>query len=107
MTGTTTFLQHTVQNFQTAVDKSKLSLQGIDIVILELSLEGGVYSGEMVMRNLSGTRINSNIAWLISPKIDMDTHTNELLTFQGSQHHLDIDSPLNALEVLVSTALTV
>jgi hypothetical protein len=45
----------------------------------------------------------SNIAWLISPKIDMDTHTNEILTFRTAQHHLDVDSPLNSLEVYISS----
>jgi hypothetical protein len=33
-------------------------------------------------------------------KIDMDTHTNEIL-FRTAQHHLDVDSPLNSLEVFV------
>jgi hypothetical protein len=66
--------------------------------------KGGVYSGngyaEFV---ISGTKVNSNIAWLISPKIDMDTHTKETLTFRAAQHHLDIDSSLNSLVFLVST----
>ncbi len=44
---------------------------------------------------------NSNIAWLISPAIDMDTAANEYLSFKTAQHHLD--SPLNTLEVFIST----
>jgi hypothetical protein len=68
---------------------------------LELQFGRGVYSGNGYAGD-KRNKINSNIAWLISPKIDMDTHTNEKLTFQAAQHHLDIDSPLNALEVLVS-----
>jgi hypothetical protein len=36
-------------------------------------------------------------------KIDMDLHTNEILTFRTAQHHLDVDSPLNTIEVYVST----
>lgn len=94
------------QNFQTVVDKSNLSLPDWTNIAQSGTpvWKGGVYSGngyaEFV---ISGTKVNSNIAWLISPKIDMDVHTNEKLTFRAAQHHLDIDSPLNALEVLVST----
>jgi hypothetical protein len=33
----------------------------------------------------------------------MDQHTKEVLTFRAAQHRLDIDSPLNSLEVYVST----
>jgi hypothetical protein len=42
-----------------------------------------------------------NIAWLISPGIDMDAQTNEFLNFQVAQHHLD--SVDNTLELFVST----
>jgi hypothetical protein len=38
---------------------------------------------------------------LISPKIDMDTHTNEILTFRTAQHHLDVDSPLNSRSIFL------
>ena len=31
----------------------------------------------------------SNIGWLITPPIDMDSHTNEVLTFETAQHHYD------------------
>jgi len=43
----------------------------------------------------------SNIAWLVSPVMDMDAQTNEILSFKTSKHHLD--SPQNTLEVFVST----
>jgi hypothetical protein len=36
-------------------------------------------------------------------KIDMDLHTNEICFFRTAQHHLDVDSPLNTIEVYVST----
>jgi hypothetical protein len=32
--------------------------------------------------NTTGAKVLSNVAWLISPKIDMDTHTNEILTLE-------------------------
>jgi hypothetical protein len=52
--------------------------------------------------NTTGAKVLSNIAWLISPKIDMDTHTNEILTLE-LHNHLDVDSPLNSLEVYISS----
>ncbi|GGW58214.1 uncharacterized protein DUF5017 [Winogradskyella epiphytica] len=42
-----------------------------------------------------------NIAWLVTPGIDMDAQDNEFLKFKTAQHHLD--SPENTLEVFVST----
>ncbi|MEO6346451.1 MAG: DUF5689 domain-containing protein [Aquaticitalea sp.] len=49
----------------------------------------------------NGSGSVSNIAWLITPGIDMDAQDNEFLNFNAAQHHLD--SPLNMLEVLLST----
>ncbi|WP_413999687.1 DUF5689 domain-containing protein [Flavobacterium sp. W1B] len=94
------------QDFQAVVDKSNLSLPGWANIVQSGTLfwKGGVYSGNGYAEfAISGTKVVSNIAWLISPKIDMDTHTNEILTFRTAQHHLDVDSPLNTLEVYVST----
>ena len=88
------------------MDKSNLSLPGWANIVQSGTLfwKGTVYSGNGYAEfNISGTKVNSNIAWLISPKIDMDMHTNEVLTFRTAQHHLDVDSPLNTLEVFVST----
>jgi hypothetical protein len=56
-----------------------------------------------MLSSILRSQVLSNVAWLISPKIDMDTHTNEILTFRTAQHHLDVDSPLNSLEVFVSS----
>ena len=94
-----------IQDFQTVVDKNNLSLPGWYNIVQSGSLfwKGGVYSGNGYAEfSISGTKVNSNVAWLISPKIDMDTHTNEILTFRAAQHHLDVDSSLNALDVFVS-----
>jgi hypothetical protein len=49
-----------------------------------------VYSNGYAEFNTTGAKVLSNVAWLISP-IDMDTHTNEILTFRTA-HHLDVDS---------------
>jgi hypothetical protein len=93
------------EDFKNVVDKSNLSLPGWANIVQSGTLfwKGTVYSGNGYAEfNISGTKVVSNIAWLISPKIDMDTHTNEILTFRTAQHHLDVDSPLNTLEVYVS-----
>jgi hypothetical protein len=42
-----------------------------------------------------------NIAWLVSPGIDLDAQGVEFLNFKMAQHHLESDD--NTVEVLVST----
>jgi len=53
----------------------------------------------------------SNIGWLITPAIDMDSHTDEILTFETAQHHYDnarlevyISSDFDGTEAGVATA---
>ena len=94
------------EDFQTALNNANLSLPGWTNMVQKGTLlwKGIVYSGNAYAEfNISGTKVVSNIAWLISPKIDMDSHTNEVLTFRAAQHHLNVDSALNSLEVYVST----
>ena len=94
------------QDFETVVDKSNVSLPGWANIVQNGTLfwKGGVKSGNGYAEFLiSGTKVVSNVAWLISPKIDMDVYTKEFLTFRAAQHHIDVDSPLNSLEVFVST----
>ncbi|WP_348799216.1 DUF5689 domain-containing protein [Flavobacterium adhaerens] len=93
------------ENFQTVTDNSNLSLPGWTNIVEKGTLfwKGKVYSGNGYAEfAISGTKVNSNICWLISPKIDMDLHTSEVLTFRTAQHHLDVDSPLNTVEVYIS-----
>jgi hypothetical protein len=52
-----------------------------------------------IFRNLSF------LMWLIS-KIDMDVHTGNV-DFRTAQHHLDVDSPLNALRFMFLPILMV
>lgn len=94
------------EDFETVIDKSNLNLPDWANIVQKGTLfwKGTVYSGNGYAEfNISGTKVVSNVAWLISPKIDMDLHTNEVLTFRTAQHHLDVDSQLNSLEVYVST----
>lgn len=61
-----------------------------------------VYSGNAYAEfssYLSGNAVN--VAWLISPKINMDAHDNETLVFQASQSY--VSSSSNSLQVFVST----
>ena len=43
----------------------------------------------------------SNIGWAITPAINMDENTGEILTFQSASNF--VDNPNNKLEVLIST----
>jgi hypothetical protein len=94
------------QDFKTVVDRSNVSLAGWANIVQSGSIawRGGAYAGNSYAEfYISGTRVLTNVAWLISPKINMDVHTKEILTFRAAQNGLDVDSPLNALEVYVST----
>jgi hypothetical protein len=44
----------------------------------------------------------TNVAWLISPEVDMDAHDGEILRFQVSQSYVT-NTAANKLEVLIST----
>ncbi|NRT14394.1 hypothetical protein HNP99_000734 [Flavobacterium sp. 28A] len=95
-----------IENFQSVTDKANLSLPGWANIVEEGKLfwRSGVLAGNGYAEfAISGTKVNSNIAWLISPKIDMDLQENEILTFRTAQEELDVDSPLNALEVYIAT----
>lgn len=48
-----------------------------------------------------GSGDDVNVAWLVTPGIDMDAQSNEFLNFKAAQHHLE--SPENTMEVFVST----
>jgi hypothetical protein len=93
------------ENFQSVETNTKLNLPGWTNMVQKGTKYwlGTLYAGNGYAEfNTTGTKVVSNIAWLISPKIDMDLHTHEVLTFRSAQHHLDVDSPLNSLEVYVS-----
>lgn len=63
-----------------------------------------VYSGNGYAEfNTTSTTAAENIAWLISPKIDLSGYKNPMLSFRCAQHDLKLDSPLNTLEVYIST----
>jgi hypothetical protein len=93
------------ENFETVENNININLTGWANIIQAGSLywQGAVFSGNGCAEYaISGTKVASNIGWLITPKIDLDEYKNELLTFRAAQHHLDADSPLNALDVFIS-----
>ena len=93
------------ENFETAVANTNISLAGWTNIVQKGSLywKGSVYSGNGCAEYaISGTKVVSNVGWLISPEIDLDEYSSEILTFRAAQHHLDVDSPLNALDVFIS-----
>ncbi|MDR7208521.1 DUF5689 domain-containing protein [Flavobacterium piscis] len=53
--------------------------------------------------NTTSTTAAQNIAWLISPKINVTNYQNTVLSFRSAQHDLKVDSPLNTLEIYAST----
>lgn len=61
----------------------------------------GVTNGYAEFSAFGGQALNK--AWLISPALDFTTFTQKLVKFKVAQHHLDVNSPNNGLEVLVST----
>ncbi|KAF2515872.1 DUF5017 domain-containing protein [Flavobacterium zhairuonense] len=62
-----------------------------------------VYSGNGYAEfNTTSTTAAENIAWLVSPKINLSGYKNAVLSFRSAQHDLKIDSPLNTLEVYIS-----
>jgi hypothetical protein len=97
------------EDFETVVNNVKISLPGWTNIAQKGSKHwiGTVFSGNGFAEfNTTGTKVISNVAWLISPKIDMDAHTNEILTFRAAQHDLDLDTPLNSIEVYISSDFT-
>lgn len=94
-----------IEDFQSVTDGTNLSLPGWGNIRQTGAIfwKGGITSTNGYAEfAITGTKVASNIVWLISPKIDMDLHTNEKLSFRTAQHHLDVDSALNTLEVYIS-----
>lgn len=95
-----------IEDFQSVSDGTNLSLPGWSNIVEAGAIvwKGGIKSTNGYAEfAITGTKVVSNIVWLISPKIDMNLHTNESLSFRTAQDHLDVDSPLNTLLVYIST----
>ncbi|PXY39602.1 DUF5017 domain-containing protein [Flavobacterium cheongpyeongense] len=53
--------------------------------------------------NTTSTTAAENIAWLVSPKINLSNYKNVVFSFRSAQHDLKVDSSLNTLEIYIST----
>ncbi len=97
------------EDFQAAIDGTNFDLPGWTNVATEgtrLWREESFNGNGYAEFSAFGSNNPSNVAWLVSPGINMDEHSGEIMTFSTAQHHLDVDSPLNSLEVYVSTDFT-
>ena len=97
------------EDFQTAVDNTNLNFPNWTNVATAGTKvwKEEVFSGNGYTElSAFGSNNSLNEAWLVTPAINMDTYTGEVLTFRTAQHHLDVDSPANSLKVYVSTNFT-
>ncbi|MCV9927971.1 DUF5689 domain-containing protein [Flavobacterium sp. LS1R49] len=93
------------ENFQTVKNNVNFSLPGWSNIVEKAAKlwKSIVYAGNGYAEfNTTSTTAAVNIAWLVSPKINMADYKNSVLSFRSAQHDLKVDSPLNVLEVYVS-----
>ncbi|MBF4506424.1 DUF5017 domain-containing protein [Flavobacterium sp. JLP] len=94
------------EDFQSVKNNVNFTLPGWSNVVEKATKlwKSMVYSGNGYAEfNTTSTTAAENVAWLISPKINMTNYKNAVLSFRSAQHDLKVDSPLNSLEVYVST----
>jgi hypothetical protein len=98
------FSELVFEDFQTASNNTNLNLTGW----VNFAEEGSRVWREKVYQGNGYAEFSSylasdavNIAWLVSPGIDLDAQGVEFLNFKMAQHHLESDD--NTVEVLVST----
>ncbi|MDP5198554.1 DUF5689 domain-containing protein [Flavobacterium sp. DG2-3] len=94
------------EDFQSVKNNVNFSLPGWSNIVEKATKlwKSMVYSGNGYAEfNTTSTTAAENIAWLVSPKINLTGYKNAVLSFRSAQHDLKIDSPLNTLEVYVST----
>jgi hypothetical protein len=95
------------EDFQEAVDNTDFNIAGWANITeagtrkwSEQTFDGNGYAEFSSF----GSGAASNVAWLVTPAIDMNSHTGEVLAFETAQHHLDGDSDGNKLEIFVFTS---
>jgi hypothetical protein len=94
------------EDFQLVKNNVNFALPGWSNVVEKASKlwKSMVYGGNGYAEfNTTSTTAAENVAWLVSPKIDLKDYKNVVLSFRSAQHDLKIDSSLNTLEVYVST----
>ena len=94
------------EDFQSAVNSTTLNIPGwtnVATVGTKLWQEKTYQGNGFAELSSFGSGSAVNESWLVSPSIDMNSHTGEVLIFKVAQHHLDVDSPLNSLKVYISS----
>jgi len=94
------------EDFQSVKNNVNFVLPGWSNIVEKASKlwKSMVYSGNGYAEfNTTSTTAAENVAWLVSPKISLTGYKNAVLSFRSAQHDLKMDSPLNTLEVYVST----
>ncbi|UPZ16909.1 DUF5689 domain-containing protein [Flavobacterium humidisoli] len=94
------------EDFQSVKNNVNFALPGWSNIVEKATKlwKSMVYAGNGYAEfNTTSTTAAENIAWLVSPKINLNGYKNSILSFRSAQHDLKVDSPLNTLEVYVST----
>ncbi|REG99047.1 DUF5689 domain-containing protein [Flavobacterium aquicola] len=94
------------EDFQSVKHNVNFALPGWSNIVEKASKlwKSMVYSSNGYAEfNTTSTSAAENIAWLVSPKINLEDYKNPVLSFRSAQHDLKTDSPQNTLEVYIST----
>ncbi|URC13819.1 DUF5689 domain-containing protein [Flavobacterium sp. B183] len=94
------------EDFQSVKNNVNFTLPGWSNIVEKASKlwESMLYAGNGYTEfNTTSTTAAENVAWMVTPKINLSGYKNAVLSFRSAQHDLKIDSPLNVLEVYVST----
>lgn len=94
------------EDFQSVKNNVNFTLPGWSNIVEKAAKlwKSMVYGGNGYAEfNTTSTTAAENIAWLVSPKINLTGYKNAILSFRSAQHDLKVDSPLNSLEVYIST----
>lgn len=94
------------EDFQTVTNNVNFVLPGWSNIVEKATKlwKSMVYSGNGYAEfNTTSTTATENVAWLVTPKINLSSYKNVVFSFRSAQHDLKLDSPLNTLEVYVST----
>ena len=93
------------EDFQTVKNNVNFTLPGWSNIVEKATKiwKSMMYAGNGYAEfNTTSTTAAENIAWLVTPKINLTGYKNAVLSFRSAQHDLKVDSPLNSLEVYIS-----
>jgi hypothetical protein len=94
------------EDFQSVKNNVNFALSGWSNIVQKASKlwKSMLYAGNGYAEfNTTSTTAAENVAWLVTPKINLGDYKNVVFSFRSAQHDLKVDSPLNCLEVYVST----